>query len=200
MMTSDSTNKLFEEMIDIESQNQIKKKLLNKTNIPLRGILKHPDEQFNNIETEKFIKKICISFLVVIIMLPFIVGDLYFGFTDDTCSIEQQNKLKIIIRLYLIVSGLVDILATITILTGLKIIDTEKLTNLGISVLCCGTTVISCIIIFNTIWNILGVVVFWVYIYGNGNCAKTFTTYVLISLIIKFVSTLFGYKLIKKEE
>jgi len=202
MMNSDSENKLSEEVIDIdiERQNEIGENLESKITLPLRGILKKPDDQFNNIQAEKIIAKICISLLVIIIMLPFIICDLYFGFTDNSCSREQPNELAISIRLYLIVSGFVNISATIIILTGLNFIDTEKLTNSGICALCCGTIGLSCIIIFNTIWNILGAVVFWGYIYGNGNCNKNFSTYVFISLIIKLVSALFGYQLNKKND
>lgn len=200
MMNSDSENKLSEEVIDIERQNEIGENLESKITVPLRGILKKPDEQFNNIQAEKIISKICISLLVIIIMLPFIICDLYFGFTDNSCSREQPNELAISIRLYLIVSGFVNISATIIILTGLNCVNTEKLTNSGICTLCSGTIGLLVIIIFNTIWNILGTVVFWKYIYGNGNCDKTFSTYVFISLIIKLLSALFEYQLNKKKD
>lgn len=198
-MNSDSQDKLSEVVVDIESQNSMKESFARESNLPLKGILKKPDEQFKNIEAEKIIAKICISLLVIIIMLPFIICDLYFGFTDHSCSREQPNELAINLRLYLIVSSFVDILATIIILTGLNCVNTEKLTNSGICALCCGTIGLLFIIIFNTIWNILGAVVFWGYIYGNGNCDKTFSTYVFISLIIKLLGVLFGYQLNKKD-
>lgn len=199
-MNSDSQDKLSEVVIDIESQNGMKESLVRETIIPLKGILKKSDEQFKNMAAENFIEKICISLLVIIIILPFIICDLYFGFTDHSCSREQPNELAINLRLYLIVSGFVDILATIIILTGLNCVNTEKLTNSGICALCCGTIGLLFIIIFNTIWNILGAVVFWKYIYGNGNCDKTFSTYVFISLIIKLLGVLFGHQLNKKKD
>jgi hypothetical protein len=51
--------------------------------------------------------------------------------------------------------------------------------------------------IFALIWNILGAVIFWGYIYGNGNCGRKVSTYLFVSLIIKFVFTAQSYKATK---
>jgi hypothetical protein len=46
------------------------------------------------------------------------------------------------------------------------------------------------ILIFNLIWNILGAVTFWGSIYKGGHCDSKTSTYIYVSLIIKFVGTL----------
>ena len=39
------------------------------------------------------------------------------------------------------------------------------------------------------IWNILGAVIFWGSIYATNHCSKQVSTYIFVSLIIKFVLT-----------
>lgn len=197
---------LSEVVIDIESQNETKeivtsKNITNELQVPLKGILRKPENQFvENIEVEKNLFRICLGLLVLVIMSPIIVCDLYFGFTDSSCSREQPDELAISLKLYLIVSGLVGLSAMITILTGITCFDPNKISDKGICFVCCGSLLIICAALFNTIWNILGAVVFWGYVYGNGNCNRTFSTYVFVSLIIKFVAALFSTQLNKKKD
>lgn len=192
---------LSEVVIDIESQNETKENITNELQVSLKGILKKRDEQIlNNIEVKKKIFRMCLGLLILVIMSPIIVCDLYFGFTDSSCSREQPDELAISLKLYLIVSGFVGLSAMIVILTGITCFDLNKISDTGILFVCCGSLGLISAVIFNIIWNILGAVVFWGYIYGNGNCNRTFTTYVFVSLIIKFVATLLSYKLNKKTD
>ena len=48
--------------------------------------------------------------------------------------------------------------------------------------------------IFQIIWNILGAVTFWGTIYKEGNCNLHISTYLFVSLIIKFAGNLFGIR------
>lgn len=190
---------LSELVIDIESQNETKENATNELQLPLKGILRKPDEQIvDNIEVEKKLFRICLGLLILVIMSPIIVCDLYFGFTDTSCSREQPDELALSIRLYLIVSGFVGLSAMITILTFITCFDPNKISETGACFICCGSIAFICTTLFNIVWNILGAIVFWGYIYGNGNCNRTFSTYVFVSLIIKFVATLFSYQLNKK--
>lgn len=192
---------LSEVVIDIESQNETKQNITNELQVPLKGVLRKPDEHLaDNIEVEKILFRICIGLFVLVIMSPIIICDLYFGFTDSSCSREQPDELAISLKLYLIVSGFVGLTAMITILTAITCLDPNKISDTGICFVCCGSLGFICAALFNIIWNILGAVVFWGYIYGNRNCNRTFSTYVFVSLIIKFVAALLSYQLNKKKD
>lgn len=204
MMNTNSNSQekeLSEAVIDIESQNETKENITNELQLPLKGILRKPDEQFlDNIEVEKKLFRLCLGLLVLVIMSPIIVCDLYFGFTDTSCSREQPDELALSIRLYLIVSGFVGLSAMITILIGITCFEPNNTSEAGLCFICCGSIGFICAALFNIVWNILGAIVFWGYIYGNGNCDKTFSTYVFVSLIIKFVAALLSYQLNKKKD
>lgn len=187
-------------VIDVESQNETKVEPQPKIESPLRGILKNPEEDIiYNYKVEQRLMKLCLGLLILVIMSPIIFCDLYFGFIDTSCSREQPDELALSVRLYLIVSGFVGLSAMIAILTAITCFDTNKNSETGASFISCISITFICAVLFNIVWNILGAIVFWGYIYGNGNCNRTFSIYVFVSLIIKFVGTLFaGYKLKKK--
>lgn len=181
--------KSSEVMIDIENQNERKENSVNTLQVNLKGILKNPQQQkLHHAEVEKNIFRLCIGLLFLVTMIPIIVCDLYFGFTYSSCSSEPNELISL--RLYLIVSGFMCLFVMIVILIALTCFDPEEIKKDGYS-LCYDTPGIRLISKFNTIWNILGAVVFWGYFYGKGNCDKTFSTYVFVSLIIKMVASLF---------
>lgn len=171
-------------IIDIEAQNDKKEATIPELEVRLKGILKNPTE--NTIDeklAELRIFKCCFSLLIVIIMTPIIVSDLYFGFSDTSCSREQPDELEISLRLYLLVSGFTGLSAMLSLIVGVCMFSEE-------GILCCSSTIMVIIALFNLIWNILGAIVFWGYIYGNGTCDKSFSTYMFVSLIIKLCSSL----------
>ena len=47
--------------------------------------------------------------------------------------------------------------------------------------------------IFNLVWNLIGSIVFWGYIYENGTCKIGVSTYVFISLIIKLLGSFLSF-------
>jgi hypothetical protein len=193
------TDILSRSIIDIESQNDTKYESQSVIDVPLRGILKNADENIvDNKIVEKTLFKICFSLLVIVIMSPIIICDIYFGFTDTTCSSEKPHELEMSMKLYLIISGFLGLSAMIIILIGTAFFDQYKISDLGICGLFCGTIGLLCIIIFNLIWNILGAVVFWGYIYGNGHCDKSLSTYLFVSIIIKLISSLITFRSGKK--
>jgi hypothetical protein len=193
------TDILSRSIIDIESQNDTKYESQSVIDVPLRGILKNTDENIvDNKIVEKTLFKICFSLLVIVIMSPIIICDIYFGFSDTTCSSEKPHELEMSMKLYLIISGFLGLSAMIIILIGTAFFDQYKISDLGICGLFCGTIGLLCIIIFNLIWNILGAVVFWGYIYGNGHCDKSLSTYLFVSIIIKLISSLITFRSGKK--
>ena len=184
---------------DIESQNETKKEVQPEIKVPLRGILKNTKENIiYNDKIEQRFMKLCFALIILIIMTPIIFCDLYFGFTDLSCSREQPDELAITVKLYLIVSGFVGLSVMTAIFIGIACFDFDENYANDLFIMSCCSCGAICLELFNLVWNILGAVVFWEYIYGNGNCNKNFSTYVFVSLIIKFISILFGYQLNKK--
>ena len=184
---------------DIESQNETKKEVQHEIKVPLRGILKNTKENIiYNDKIEQRFMKLCFALIILIIMTPIIFCDLYFGYTDLSCSREQPDELAITVKLYLIVSGFVGLSVMTAIFIGIACFDFDENYANDLFIMSCCSCGAICLELFNLVWNILGAVVFWEYIYGNGNCNKNFSTYVFVSLIIKFISILFGYQLNKK--
>lgn len=185
---------------DNENQNHNGEEVI-EIQTPLKGILKKPEEYIyeqKRIEIRLF--KLCFILLFIVIMTPIIFCDLYFGFTDISCSRETPDKLDINLRLYLLVSGFIGLSILFIIL--ITIILFEYNTNSESSILniyCCNFSILFILIsLFNLIWNIIGGIVFWGYIYGTSKCNKTISTYLFVSLIIKFVGSLFTSQLNKK--
>lgn len=141
--------------------------------------------------------KFCSMISILIIYTPIIITDLYFGFTDSMCSKKEPDDLSISIKLYLLVSGFISIAVMITYLYLFCI---GNMDDFKFCIFCCGSISIILMSLFTIVWNILGAIVFWGYIYGNENCNKTFSTYVFVSLIIKLGATLFGILSNKKED
>ena len=189
------------ENIDIEAQNDKKEVSKPELEIRLKGILKDPNQ---NAIDEKLVERrllqICVSLLVIIIMTPIIVSDLYFGFSDTSCSREQPDGLEMNLRLYLLVSGFTGLSAMILIITGAWTLLSDDMVGEKVCTLCCGSIMIMGIVLFNLIWNILGAVTFWKYVYGNGTCDKSFSTYMFVSLIIKLCSSLLASQSNKKND
>ena len=172
--------KLSEIVIDIESQNDIKEKITNELLVPLKGILIKSDEYTDYVEFEKKIFRLCFELLILAIVLPIIICDLYFGLTDTSCSCKQVDELTLSIKLYLIGSGVLGVcVILITIFEQAGCFIRSTLFNM-------------------VIWNILGAILFWLYIYRN--CNKTFSTYIFVSLIIKFATVLLSYKFTQKKD
>lgn len=170
---------------------------------PLKGILKKPEEYIyeqKRIEVRLF--KLCFILLFIVIMTPIIFCDLYFGFTDISCSRENPDKLDINLRLYLIVSGFVGLSTLFIILIIIILFDhnTNSKSNILDIYYYQFSILFILISLFNLIWNIIGGIVFWEYNYGTSKCNKTISTYLFVSLIIKFVGSLFTSQLNKKKD
>lgn len=194
-------NEILTDIIDIEAQIRDSEEKINDVQINLKGILKKPSNIEDNIETEEMIYRICFSSIALIILTPIIVCDLYFGFTDNSCSNEEPNELAINLKLYLIVSGFVGLSSLIIILIAINCIkfNNDNAEFCEVCSTCLFTSLLGLIIIFNYVWNILGAVVFWGYIYGNNNCNKSFSTYLFVSLILKLLGNLYSSKLNNKK-
>lgn len=152
-----------------------------------------------NDKNELRFMKLCFALITLLIMSPIIFCDLYFGFTDLSCSKEQPHELAISVKLYLIVSGFVGLSVMTVIFIGLACSDFDENYANNLFIMSCVSRGLKYLRLFYYLWNILGAIVFWEYIYGNGNCNKNYSTYIFVSLIIKFISILFGCQLNQKK-
>jgi len=175
---------------DLEAQNNPSD---NQIKNPLKGILKKPEIISEELtKTELQTAKICSTILFIIIMVPIIVCDLYFGFTDNSCINESPSGLDYTLKMYLLVSGfagLTVLLVLICVTCSLSSDDDKNITNL-LCIKCLGLVST----IFQIIWNILGAVTFWGTVYKTGNCNNMISTYIYVSLIIKFVGNFVGMR------
>ena len=151
-------------------------------------------------KTDKDAETNCIIHTIWIIILilcsPIIICDVYFAYTDDTCVNEYPANLELNLKHYLFISALSTFININMYMLFIKyFVKTEYNKNL-FWVLSVGVF-ISLLALFSLIWNILGAVIFWGSIYATNHCSKQVSTYIFISLIIKFVLTVNTYKAAK---
>jgi hypothetical protein len=182
---------------DIESQNVVIQdwlKIASERNTelkqPLKGILKKPEMNNDSDELIGLMAvKCCTSIIFLICMLPIIICDIYFGLTDKSCVNDKPDGLNITLKLYLLVSGFSGLaLMMILICTTCSISSNDSNMFILLFAGCIGIITS----IFSAIWNILGAVIFWGNIYKEGHCDSVVSTYIFVTLIIKFVGNLVG--------
>ena len=176
---------------DLGTKNNLVESILqnNKENIlqePIKEILKINSN--DDIEIGLTIIKICSIIAILILSIPFIFCDLYFGYTDTTCVLSKPSGLNISMKLYLLVSGFIGI-GIILILIGVICLlsnNDNKNNYLLYSIAFIGILAV----LFQFVWNILGGIVFWGTVYKEGNCSESTSSYIFVSLIIKLVVNL----------
>jgi len=132
------------------------------------------------------ILKICATIVVLLISSPIIVTDLYFGFTDISCVNHKPDDLDISMKVYLLISGFADM-----VLVMIYIINICLLSSINDS---CNIGLLTCIyytlkvgLIFHIIWDIVGGIIFWNTVNRENICDKKVSTYIYVTLIIKFI-------------
>lgn len=173
-------------VIDVENQNLPLSNKENIIQIPLKGILKKKIEISDEERNFQIIAiKIFKIIGTLILFCPIIFCDLYYGFTDISCVNMRIKELNITLKLYLILCGFMNLLLLfITIISIIYFEDNNS--NKIMYILSTFKSYLSCL--FNLLWNILGSVIFWGYVYENGECNISVSTYIFISIIIKLVS------------
>jgi hypothetical protein len=154
----------------------------------LKGILKKSHDVEYESRTGLIVIKICTTLFMIITLTPIIVCDLYFGFSDNSCINEMPDGFNYTMKLYLLVSGFMGLSWLLFIIYTTCSLSINNDNN-EISIICAGCIGLI-VLIFNLIWNILGAVTFWGSIYKGGHCDSKTSTYIYVSLIIKFVGTL----------
>jgi hypothetical protein len=176
-------------IIDIESNNESNESL----ETPLRGILRNASA---NREVEEIfetrVTSVCFSAILIIIWIPIIFLDLYFGFTESVCLTKEPHYkfLKLItLKTYLIVSGLIVMTGLWAILTTIYLFDPklDRASNIYLYRLTFVTMYLTSA--FSVVWNIMGAITFWGFIFNNINCEQNFISYMFVSLVIKLISS-----------
>ena len=173
---------------DLESQKiNLSDKFLE--NYHLKGILKKQSSFAEEKETLIINRaaKICSIISIIILFVPIIFCDLYYGFTDNSCVNEMPNGLNYTMKIYLLTSGFVGLAVlfiSIWIISSLSYVEPNFIYLKYFGIICS---------LFQIIWNILGSATFWGTIYKEGNCDSMISTYIFISLIIKIVGNLFSF-------
>jgi len=174
---------------DIETgRNNSNNSSNNSEKAVLKGILKKSHDVDYETRTGLMVIKLCTTLLMFVLTMPIIICDLYFGFSDHSCINEMPDGFNYTMKLYLLVSGFMGLswLLFIIYTTCSLTINND---NNQTSIICAGCIGLI-VLIFNLIWNILGAVAFWGSIYKGGHCDSKTSTYIYVSLIIKFVGTL----------
>ena len=126
--------------------------------------------------------KFTFIFLILLFGLPMVICDLYYAYNDNSCVTSHVDRISINLKEYLLVSGLLS--GCFLIIVILIILSYNK--NLNAFLITIGTILFIFISIFNTVWNIIGGVIFWEYM-DNSLCSNSIFNYVFASLIIKYV-------------
>ena len=143
-----------------------------------------------------FYMKLFILFIISICIVPFVVCNLYYAYSDNSCVHEPAGKLEVNLFNYLVVDG---IFGAIVAIVWFLLICTTNFTgqdelNLGNWI---GATLITGIgTIFGIAWTITGAIIFWSLI-DNDLCDKGIYNYVFAQLIIKLIG--YGIGILKNK-
>ena len=126
-----------------------------------------------------------------VITFPFIVGDLFYGYNDQSCVYVYPDNLNINMQLYLFVSAYTSLSIVAYLLILLTSIFYKNNTYCQTVLLYADIIVIFgsfILFLFMTAWHIIGSIIYFgvsVYLFQNNICDRGISTYLLISLIIK---------------
>jgi len=189
----------IEAQIDISQQDKDKDKdkeilkIISQNKTQIKSILKIQPSVEENMMLEKKIIVCCIWMITLILYLPIIICDVYFAYNDNTCINKYSSDINVNLKQYLIVSAL----TTFVMINAYMLITNYSINNeysKSVCFLFSTCVFMSLLRLFVLVWNILGAFIFWGSIYGKGYCSKHLTTYLFVSLIIKFALSAYSYK------
>jgi hypothetical protein len=188
MKNSEMNENVIVDTNDVESQTSYKQ---FDNQVQAKGILKKTELIDSSKDAAVIMAmKISSTTIILAIMSPIIIADLYFGFTDKSCINNAPENLAISMKLYLLVSGFVSMATMFGFISNICCLSVNQ-ENTIIN-LCCVSFIIILAGTFHLIWNIIGSIIFWGTIYPEGNCDKNVSTYIFVSLIIKLIGTFIG--------
>lgn len=136
-------------------------------------------------------KLLSILLIGLIFMLPLTIADLVYGFSGDECLTIYPEYIHVNLKVYLLVSGFLQLCMIlyfiVEVVEVVELLESNKERSIPRMV---GVLMVQIIYsMFMLIWNIIGGIVFWDYVYKHGHCEKDVSTYIFASIIIKLVLT-----------
>ena len=196
-MTESNSNSSYRHIVpDVEEGKAFKNATLNDKDLAeVRSILRSVENsRSRNQKTTETIIKILMTIIIVMICSPIIICDLYFGLNDNSCVEEYPPSLSINLKTYMMVSALVGISALTLLITSSCFISSENSDAYNSCIIDVISLFSLIFMVFHLIWNILGGVVFWSFAYKNNLCDKNVSTYLFISLIMKYITSFFALR------
>jgi hypothetical protein len=173
---------------DIES-NTVSNEKITETLFQVENISRFLREEEDN--RNKSFEIACIKFVGIIIILlilaPLSVADLYYAYTDDSCVHQSSGNLNVNLFTYLAVDGILGGAGIIGL--SLYICLMGENTSSEYCKGCCMVSMLTLCGLFTLAWTIVGSIIFWSLI-DNEECSKGVYNYVFALLIIRYVSIL----------
>jgi hypothetical protein len=123
---------------------------------------------------------ICKIICILILTVPLMVTDLYFGYDDQPCLTNKFDSVDFGIGTWLRVSGYIQLASTVLLII-VQLTGEE-----------CSKTLTKCITVFFGLffvaWNIIGAVIFWKYLEPNSMCNNQLTKYLWARIIIGLIN------------
>ena len=164
---------------------------------------KEEKERVQSIIYEEMCSKCCAATFTTMILSPFVICDLYFAATDNSCSyqiIESKSKISIDMHVYLLTSGIIGVISislinckifTINVEDGKQknslITDDDCETNFCIQFVCWVFK------LFTISWLIIGCVLFWGCM-DLSKCSNPIFNYLFARFIILLVGSAISLK------
>lgn len=104
----------------------------------------------------------CIAVCLLIVLLPFIIGDLYFAHNDHTCvNLQLKNKyISITLGQWLVTNAYISI-ANVGFLGLVAIAVCYWSVEIGAGLIVCYILLVSLVSLFQFAWTIIGAIMFW---------------------------------------
>ena len=163
--------------IVIHGNNTNNNNTSNTTSV--KGILKRKEPE--NDENIFVCVKSCMFITLLVLTLPFILCNLCYAYTDDSCVTINPPNFGVNLKTYLAVDGILGAIALLGIIFVICCIKEEPNNNN-----CCLNLFGNIATAFGIAWTIVGAIVFWSLI-DNNKCNKSVYNYVFAQLVIKII-------------
>lgn len=122
------------------------------------------------------------SNLILLTMIPFIIGDLYFSYKDMSCTHNPITNAKISFNLdtWLKISGYTNLAFVLFPVVSFF------LSACAPSLLIIYLILAGLYVFFRFAWLVVGAVMFWGFLWPNRLCSNALNTYMWINLIYSF--------------
>ncbi len=173
---------------DIESNGELNTKM-DETLAQLRELtnILHQERQVNSDNSVETCLKIFAFIVVLVLLAPLTVADLYYAYTDDSCVHQPAGNLNVNLFTYLAVDGIIGGIGVVVFSLMVCSLGTNNVATVLKG--CCMVSIYVLCGLFTLAWTIVGSIIFWKLI-DNEECSKGVYNYVFALLIIRYVSVL----------